>query len=62
MDLQSELVRLFDSFEFCNPIDQIGRKNFEREYTWEVILEAHYRRLFGSPLVASSREVSLSGA
>jgi glycosyltransferase involved in cell wall biosynthesis len=49
-DLIRQLVRLLDSRELRERMGRAGRDRFERHYTWQVIIDRHYRALFGPPV------------
>jgi glycosyltransferase involved in cell wall biosynthesis len=47
-DLVRQLHRLLDSAELRVRMGETGRKRFEQHYTWDVIIERHYRELLGA--------------
>lgn len=51
-DLAQALERLFDDAELRRKMGRAGRRRFESEFTWDVIIDRHYRSLFGSPHAA----------
>ena len=56
-DLAEKLARLLDDAELRQQLGDNGRKRFEAEYTWDVILNRHYRPLLGEPISSTpSRE------
>lgn len=56
-DLAEKLDRLLGDVELRQRLGANGRKRFEAEYTWDVILNRHYFPLLGDPLPSTpSRE------
>jgi glycosyltransferase involved in cell wall biosynthesis len=61
-DLCTQLERLLDDAELRTSIGRAGHAKFQREFTWDAILAAHYRRLFGParradlPILQQNRE------
>ena len=51
-DLAGQLRRLLDDPPLSKRLGEAGRKKFEREFTWDVILEKHYIPLFGTSALA----------
>lgn len=45
-DLASKIEALLDDPALCHRMGAAGRQRFEREFTWETIIDRHYRRLF----------------
>lgn len=52
-DLADNLARLFDDPELRARLGAAGRRRFEEEYAWPVIVRRHYLPLFGGMAVAS---------
>ena len=50
VDLARQLVRLLNDRQLQKQMGQAGRRRFEQHYTWEVILDRHYRQLLGAPV------------
>jgi glycosyltransferase involved in cell wall biosynthesis len=48
-DLARQLVRLLDDPDLRLQLGNAGRRRFEQHYTWDVILERHYRQILGAP-------------
>lgn len=44
-ELASKLDRLLDDRALCQQMGLAGRRRFEEDFTWEVVIERHYRRL-----------------
>jgi glycosyltransferase involved in cell wall biosynthesis len=53
-DLAAKLGRLLDHPEMGVRYGQAGREKFQREFTWDRILERHYRPLLGAAVRSSS--------
>jgi glycosyltransferase involved in cell wall biosynthesis len=51
-DLASKIEKLLDDPGLCECMGQAGRKRFEEHFTWDAIIEKHYRRLL-SPVGAA---------
>lgn len=49
-DLLRQLRRLLDSHDLRARMGQAGRERFLRHFTWDVILDRHYRKLLGLPV------------
>jgi len=47
MDLAEKMTRLMDDRSLRQRMGRAGREKFEAEFLWNVILEKHYRPLFG---------------
>lgn len=47
-DLARQLGRLLDDPALCDRLGQAGRAKFEREFTWDRIIERHYLPLLGA--------------
>jgi glycosyltransferase involved in cell wall biosynthesis len=45
LDLARKIETLLDDKELRERMGQAGRRRFEEEYSWEVIIERHYRPL-----------------
>jgi glycosyltransferase involved in cell wall biosynthesis len=45
-DLARKLETLLDDAELRQRLGQAGRRRFEEEFTWETVIERHYRPLF----------------
>lgn len=52
IDLQRQIVRLLDSPQLREQLGQAGRQRFNQHYTWDVMLERHYKKLLGLPMRA----------
>ncbi|MCZ2344471.1 MAG: glycosyltransferase family 4 protein [Bacteroidales bacterium] len=48
-DLADKLARLLDDPELRQRLGVEGRRRFEEHFAWPVIIEHHYRPLFGAP-------------
>jgi len=46
-DLMRQITRLLDDVDLRHRMGQAGRQRFEREFSWDVILDRHYRHLLG---------------
>jgi glycosyltransferase involved in cell wall biosynthesis len=54
VDLANKIERLLDDRELRERLGLAGRRRFEEHYTWDVIIEKHYRPLLSlhkSPLI-----------
>lgn len=49
VDLADKIARLLDDADLRRRLGEAGRRRFEQEFTWDVVLERHYRPLFGDP-------------
>ncbi len=49
-DLARQLVRLLDDPDLRKRLGDAGRRRFEQHYTWDVILNRHYRQFLGAPI------------
>jgi glycosyltransferase involved in cell wall biosynthesis len=58
-DLEKKIELLLDDPELRERFGQAGRKRFEDEFTWDHIIERHYRPLLGEP--AHNAEESVKG-
>lgn len=53
-DLVSKIERLIESPQLRRSLGRAGREKFEREFTWEVILQRHYLPLLGPTMVSAA--------
>jgi glycosyltransferase involved in cell wall biosynthesis len=44
-DLAAKMELLLDDPALCERMGSAGRKRFQEQFTWDVIIERHYRRL-----------------
>lgn len=49
-DLAAKIERLMDDAALRRRLGEAGRRRFEAEYTWDVILDEHYRHILGPPV------------
>ena len=49
-DLAHQIERLLDDAPLRERLGRAGREKFEREFTWDVILQREYRPVFGPPV------------
>lgn len=56
IDLERQIERLLDSPELRWQFGQAGRRRFEEEFTWEHIVERHYRPLLGNSVKDGPRK------
>lgn len=49
-DLMAKMRILLDDEELRRSLGEAGRQRFEEHFSWPVIIERHYRPLFGSPI------------
>lgn len=47
--LVRQLARLLDDPELAARLGTAGRRKFDREFTWDTIIDRHYRTLLGEP-------------
>ena len=57
MDLAEKMTRLMDDRSLRQRMGRAGREKFEAEFLWNVILEKHYRPLFGKLVCNDARRV-----
>lgn len=57
-DLAAKLAQLLDDRDLRQRLGASGRMRFEAEYSWPVVVERHYRPLFGPALRTTSVEAS----
>ena len=50
-DLAAKIEALLDDSTLRERMGQAGRRRFEEHFTWQTIIEKHYRRLFAVPAV-----------
>jgi len=48
-DLVAKVERLLDDKELRHRLGAAGRARFEEQFTWENIIDRHYRRILGPP-------------
>lgn len=54
-DLVRKMNHLIDSPERCTAMGRVGRKRFEQEFPWSVIIERNYVPVIGSPTISMSQ-------
>ena len=47
--LANSIERLLDDPDLCQQMGAAGRRRFEEEFTWDVIIDRHYRPLLKRP-------------
>ena len=59
-DLAKKIETLFDDAEFRDMLGFRGRKRFEEEFSWDVIIERHYKPLLSRRLTKHHEPIESS--
>lgn len=60
-DLSSKIEQLLDNPQCRSDMGNAGRKRFDSDYTWDVIINRYYRPLLGPSIVSSEKSTQSSG-
>jgi glycosyltransferase involved in cell wall biosynthesis len=56
IDLARQIARLFDDRPLRRQMGLAGRKRFDEDFTWEKVIDRHFRPLLGSPTAKGSEQ------